>query len=55
MDIIFDDSSRLQAAQSSFNIDAARLWIAAPEVVRTASNLYLAKKCILKYAKTLPI
>ena len=41
---IFNDSSRLQVSQLSFNVDAARLWTMAPIGVSSATSLYAAKK-----------
>ena len=48
---IFDDSCRLQKSKSSFNVDAARLWNAAPHSVRNAVSNYEAKRAILDFVK----
>ena len=52
--IIFNDSSQLQVAQHSFNIDAVRLWNSAPVEITSATSFYATKKAILQYSKTLP-
>ena len=54
-DRIFKDMSKLHKAESSFNIDAARIWNAAPKTVTSAITLSLAKKSILLFVKSLPV
>ena len=43
------------ARPNSFHKDAARLWNSVSPTVRTAPNLYAAKKEIDRFCKTLPI
>ena len=52
---IFNDNFRLQKSKSSFSVDAARLWNAAPNSVRNAVTNYEAKRAILAFVKTLPL
>lgn len=52
---IFNDSYRLQIAQSSFHVDSAKLWNYAPTNVQCAKTLTLAKKAIKEHCKSLPI
>ena len=52
---IFCDTARLQMSNSSFNIDAARLWNVAPTLVRNALTLAEAKRVIKNHCKTLPV
>ena len=52
---IFKDTCKLQKSKMSFNVDAARLWNAAPPTVRNAVSSYAAKKTILAFVKTLPL
>ena len=52
---IFNDTARLKVSQSSFNIDAARIWNNAPEDVHNATTLSSAKRAIKNFCKTLPI
>ena len=52
---IFNDTSRLQVSQSSFNIDAARVWNNATPDVQNATTLRRAKTAIRAHCKTLPI
>ena len=51
----FDDSTRLCMAESSFTIDAARTWNAAPPDVVNAPSLEVAKKRIRVFAESLPV
>ena len=51
---IFKDSSRLVLAESSFNVDSAKLWNGAPYSVTSAATLNLAKKNIRIYVESLP-
>ena len=41
---VFKDDCRLHKSESSFHIDAARLWNATPDVIRLAVSLEVAKK-----------
>ena len=52
---IFNDSARLKISQSSFYIDAARLWNGAPLEIRVAKSQTEAKRLIKIYASSLPI
>ena len=52
---VFNDSSRLHLAESSFTIDAARVWNHSPLDVRSATSLDIAKKRIRLFVKSLPI
>ena len=52
---IFKDTARLKMSNSSFNINAAKVWNAAPQEIKNASSMAEAKRCISKYAKSLPI
>ena len=51
----FNDSFRLKKSEHSFNIDAARLWNAAPIDIRTATTLNIAKKLINSFCQSLPV
>ena len=52
---IFADSCRLSKSESSFHIDAARLWNLAPDSIQKAQNLNLAKRSIDEFCKSLPL
>ena len=52
---IFKDRCKLKKSESSFHIDAARLWNAAPAAIKSTLTLYSAKKEIDKFCKTLPV
>ena len=52
---IFNDSHRLQLAQSSFHVDSARLWNYAPLSIQGAPTFASAKRAIKEYCKSLPI
>ena len=52
---IFNDTARLQLSQSSFHIDAARLWNNAPLKIRGALTLNMAKNAIKEHCKKLPV
>ena len=52
---VFNDTCRLKKSESSFNIDAARLWNAAPQEITNASSLNIAKKAIDLFCKNLPL
>ena len=54
-DRIFNDTTRLVMSQSSYNIDAARVWNNAPEKIRSAASISLAKNFIKEHCKLLPI
>ena len=49
-----DTRIALATAQESFLRDAAKIWNNAPINVKNAKSLYLAKKEILKFVKTIP-
>ena len=52
---VFNDSARLAMSQSSLNVDAAKVWNAAPVEVKQAVTLRGAKSAIKNYCKSLPI
>ena len=52
---VFNDSARLKISESSFNIDAARLWNHCPQDIRDATTLAEAKRLIKNFTKKLPI
>ena len=52
---VFNDTARLRMSQSSFNIDAAKVWNRAPKEVQNATTLYGAKRAIKIFCKSLPI
>ena len=52
---VFNDIARLKMSKSSFNIDSARIWNRAPEEIKCATTLGIAKKAIKIFCKTLPI
>ena len=52
---IYNDSSKLGISQSSFHVDAARIWNQAPASIIGAKSLGELKKATLKYVSTLPI
>ena len=52
---IFDDSARLKISKQSFSVDAARLWNQAPDTVKMALTLGIAKSAIGLYVKSLPV
>ena len=52
---IFHDSARLALSQSSFHIDAAKVWNGAPAAVHSATTLSSAKEAIKIYCKSIPI
>ena len=54
-DRIFCDTARLQISNSSFNIDAARLWNNVPVNVRTSLTVVEAKRAIKNFCKNLPV
>ena len=54
-DRVFNDTSKLRLAESSFNVDGARLWNAAPADVTSATSIEIAKKRIRIYAESLPV
>ena len=53
--VAVNDSTRLQMAKSSFNMDAASVWNAAPGEIRSAKNIAEAKTLIRRFVKTLPV
>ena len=52
---VFNDTSRLAMSQSSFNIDAAKIWNAAPLEIKNSTSISEAKKQIIFFVKSLPI
>ena len=52
---VFNDSAKRQISQSSFHIDAARIWNYAPIKIREAASLREAKNLIKKYCKSSPV
>ena len=52
---IFKDTCKLKKSESSFHVDAARLWNAAPAVIKSALTLHTAKNEIDKFCKSLPV
>ena len=52
---VFNDRCKLKKSESSFHIDAARLWNAAPNKIRDAPNIMLAKSAIDLYCRSLPV
>ena len=51
----FNDTSRLQKAENSFHIDAAKLWNSAPFAITQAKSLSIAKKAKKMHVKTFPV
>ena len=52
---VFNDSCRLKNSESSFHIDAAQVWNAAPESIQNAITLSIAKSKIKIFCKTLSV
>ena len=52
---LYKDTCRLQKSKMSFNLDAARLWNAAPMSIRDSVTSFEAKKSILAFVQTLPL
>ena len=52
---VFSENCRLQKFESSFHIDAARIWNAAPMAIRNAKSLATAKTKIVKFCDKLPV
>ena len=52
---VFNTNCRLQKSESSFHVDAARIWNAAPISIKEAKSLNIAKSLIKVFASTLPI
>ena len=50
-----NDYCRLRKFESSFAIDAARIWNAAPKEITCASSLNSAKNAVRLYCKSLPV
>ena len=50
---VFNDNCRLQKSESSYHIDAARIWNAAPLSIRNAISLNIAESKIDKFCDTL--
>ena len=51
----FKDWSKTKAAETSFKIDAAKLWNSAPKEIKNAVALTAAKSAIIKFCNTLTI
>ena len=51
----FNDGARLHMAETSFNVDAAKVWNAAPIQVTSAINIAQAKREIRKFVTSLPV
>ena len=51
----FNDSARLHMAESSFNVDAAKVWNTAPIQVKSAINIAQARREIRKFETSLPV
>ena len=52
---IWNDDAKSMAAKVSFSRDAAKLWNNAPEVIKSAQSLNIAKKEIKSYCSLLPM
>ena len=52
---VFKDCCKLKKSESSFCIDGARLWNAAPPEITMAINLNMAKKAIHNFCRSLPL
>ena len=52
---VFNDTCKLKKSESSFHIDAARLWNAAPPEITNATSLGTAKSAIRLHCKKLPL
>ena len=52
---LWKDDAKTVAAKLSFSRDTARLWNIAPEAIKQASTLNIAKNEIKKYCNTLVI
>ena len=52
---VFNKNCRLQRFESSFHVDAARIWNAAPMAIRNAKSLATAKTKIVKFCVKLPV
>ena len=52
---VLKDTCKLKKFESSFTIDAARLWNAAPKEITCASSLNIAKNAVRLFCKNLPL
>ena len=52
---LWKDDTKITNAKESFIRDAAKLWNNVPIPVKNAKSLYLAKKEIIKFCKTIAI
>ena len=52
---VYNDSAKFVASQSSFHVDAARIWNRAPKTVTTAKTIFELKKLTMAFVKTLLI
>ena len=51
----WNQDGRSTAAKESFSRNTAKIWNAAPKEIKTAKTIFIAKKAIKSYCKTLPI
>ena len=51
---IYNDSAKYSILQSSFHVEAARIWNQAPASVTAAKTIYELKRTSVRYVKTLP-
>ena len=51
----FKDTYRLQKSKLCFDVDAARIWNSAPTSITQAGSIYVVKKAIDAYVRTLPV
>ena len=49
------ETAKSKTTQSSFNNDAKKLWNKIPQNIKDCSSLYMAKKAIRQFVKTLPV
>ena len=52
---VLKDNCRLKKCESSFSVDAARLWNAAPTEITVALNLSMVKIAVRRFCKNLPL
>ena len=52
---IYNDSAKLAASQSSFHVDAAKLWNNCTQEIREAKTLHQAKRLVKDFCDKLPI
>ena len=49
------ETAKSKTTQSSFNNDAKKLWNKIPQNIKDCPSLYMAKKAIRQFVKTLPV